>query len=235
MFCKHCGQRIGRREMFCVRCGQTISQDEFETDASHAESSRTSSTSVAEMPQHGSSVSRSLFDVEPETGNAVNAIEPARLTSPDEQLAPSPARREPRYIPVRKDSFPIVELLVAILLVAGAVAAIWIFHSTVQNRGRTQPVNVVVTIAPVTVKLRPGKSTEFAATVSGSDDNEVNWSMEEGDAGGRVVPKAAKAEAGKISSLATYTAPKKAGIYHLRASSKSNPESSATAAITVHK
>ena len=235
MFCKHCGQRIGRTEMFCVRCGQTISQDEFETDASHAESSRTSTTSVAEMPQRGSNVGRSLFDVEPETGNPVNTIEPAQFTSPDEQLVPSSARREPRYVPVRKDSFPVIELLVAILLVAGAVAAIWIFHSTVQNRGRTQSANVVVNIAPVTVKLRPGKSIEFAATVSGSGDNDVNWSIEEDDAGGRVVPKAARAEAGKISSLVTYTAPKKAGMYHLRASSKSNPESSATAIITVHR
>lgn len=235
MFCKHCGQRIGRTEMFCVRCGQTISQDEFETDASHAESSRTSTTSVAEMPQHGSNVGRSLFDVEPETGNAVKAIEPAQFTSPDEQLAPSPATREPRYVPVRKDSFPIIELLVAVLLVAGAVAAIWIFHSTVQNRGRTQSASVVVTIAPVTVKLRPGKSIDFAATVSGSGDNEVNWSIEEDDAGGHVVPKAARAEAGQVSSLATYTAPKKAGTYHLRASSKANPESSATAIITVHR
>jgi hypothetical protein len=221
--------------MFCVRCGQTISQDEFETDASHAESSRTSTTSVAEMPQRGSNVGRSLFDVEPETGNPVNTIEPAQFTSPDEQLVPSSARREPRYVPVRKDSFPVIELLVAILLVAGAVAAIWIFHSTVQNRGRTQSANVVVNIAPVTVKLRPGKSIEFAATVSGSGDNDVNWSIEEDDAGGRVVPKAARAEAGKISSLVTYTAPKKAGMYHLRASSKSNPESSATAIITVHR
>ena len=234
MFCKHCGQRIGRTEMFCVRCGQTVSQEEFETDASHAQGSKTS-TSVAEMPQHGSNVGRGLFDSEPETGNAVNAIEPAQFTSPDEQLAPSPARREPRYVPVRKDKFPIIELLVAVLLVVGAVAAIWIFHSTVQNRGRMQSANVVVNIAPVTVKLRPGKSIEFAAMVSGSGDNDVSWSVEEDDAGGRVVPKAAKAEAGQVSSLATYTAPKKAGTYHLRASSKSNPESSATAIITVHR
>ena len=33
MFCKHCGQRIGRTELFCVRCGHTISQEEFESVA----------------------------------------------------------------------------------------------------------------------------------------------------------------------------------------------------------
>ncbi len=232
MFCKHCGQRIGRTEMFCVRCGQTISQEEFETDVSHAERSKTSA-SVAEMPQREPSAARSLFDVEAEAGNAVRGIEPTQLLSPEERLAPG--RREPRYVPVRKDSFPIIELLVAILLVAGAVAAIWIFHSTVQNRGRTQPANVVVTITPATAKLRGGKSAEFAATVSGSDNNEVNWSIAEDDAGGRVMAKGAKAEGGKVWSLATYTAPKKPGLYHLQASSKSNPESSATAIITVRR
>ncbi len=234
MFCKHCGQRIGRTEMFCVRCGQTISQEEFETNVSHSEHSKTSA-SVAEMPERGTNVARNLFEAEAESGNAVREIAPDEVPSRDQPLALPPVSREPRYVAVRKESFPVIELLVAILLVAGAVAAIWIFHSTVQNRGRTQPANVVVTIAPATAKLRPGKSLEFAATVSGSDDHEVSWSMQEDDAGGRVVPKAAKAEAGKISSLASYTAPKKAGIYHLRASSKSNPESSATALITVHR
>ena len=234
MFCKHCGQRIGRTEMFCVRCGQTISQEEFETAVSHAESSKRSTT-VAEMPQGGTGVEHSLFDAELEPGNAVRESEPSKFLARDAQLAPAPVSREPRYVPVRKDSFPIIESLVATLLVAGAVAALWIFHSTVQKRGLTAPVNVVVTIAPATAKVRPGKSTDFAAAVSGSDDNEVNWSIAEDGDGGSVVPKGAKAEAGQVSSLATYTAPRKPGIYHLRASSKSNPASSATATITVHR
>lgn len=230
MFCKHCGQRIGRTEMFCVRCGHTISQEEFETDASHPESSQTPTS--GDVPRRQTSFARSLFDAEPETGNPVKGIEAVQFTSPGDQLPP--VRRGPRYVPVRKDSFPIIELLVAILLVGGAVAAILIFHSTVQNRGRTQAANIVVTIAPASAKLRAGKSIEFAATVSGSEDNEVNWSIEE-DGGGSVVAKGAKAEAGTLSSLATYTAPRKAGAYHLRAASKSNPESSATAIITVHR
>ncbi len=234
MFCKHCGQRIGRTEMFCVRCGQTISQEEFETDASHAENSK-ATTPVAESYQRGTRLGRSVFDLEPEAGNTVRAIAAAPLPSPQERLAPAPASREPRYVPVRKESFPIIELLVAILLVGGAVAAIWIFHSTVQNRGRTQSANVAVTISPASAKLRAGKSAAFAATVSGSDNNEVSWSIVEEEAGGQVVPRGAQAEAGLVSSLATYTAPRKAGTYHLRVSSKSNPESSATAAITVRK
>jgi hypothetical protein len=229
MFCKHCGQRIGRTEMFCVRCGQTISQEEFESDASHAENPK-AVTSLAGVSQRGTSV----FDLAPETGNAVKAIQPAQLPSRDEPLAPSPIRREPRYVPVRKNSFPIIELLVAILLVAGAVAAIWIFHSTIQKRGLTESGTVIVNIAPAGAKLRMGKSAEFSATVSGSE-GEVNWSIEEGDAGGRIVMHGAKAEVGKISSLVTYTAPKKAGTYHLKAASKSNPEISATAAISVRK
>lgn len=230
MFCKHCGQRIGRTELFCVRCGQTISQEEFESDASHAQSPR-ATTSPADLPERGTSV----FDLVPETGNIVRAIETAQSPVPEERLAPSPERSQPRYVPVRKDSFPIIELLVAILLVAGAAAAIWIFHSTIKKQDRMLSANILVTITPASLKMHAGKSSEFAAVVSGSDENEVNWSIEEGDVGGRVTPHGAKAEAGSISSLATYTAPKKAGTYHLRASSKSNPDKSATASITVRK
>lgn len=234
MFCKHCGQRIGSTEMFCVRCGKTISQEEFETDVSHAVSPKTT-TSVAEIPESGASVARKLFDPEPKTGNAVREVQPVEFSFVDEKPSPPPVSKSPRYVPVRNNSFPIVEFLVAVLLVAGAVAAIWIFHSTIQKKGMTESTDVVVTIAPVSAKLRAGKSTEFSATVSGSDSNDVSWSIEENPAGGRVVSKGAKAEAGKVASLAIYTAPAKAGIYHLRANSKSNPESSATAVITVRK
>ena len=234
MFCKHCGQRIGRAEMFCVRCGKTISQEEFETDVSHAESPK-SATSVAELPRHEASIEYSLFDLEAETGQGVSEMEPVDFPSAGEKLLSPPPNRAPRYVPVRKGSFPVIETLVAFLLVAGAVAAIWIFHSTIRKEGLTESPSVLVTMAPTSAKLRAGKSAEFSATVSGSDNHEVNWSIVEGDAGGRVVPRGAKAEAGKISSLATYTAPKKAGTYHLRASSKSDPDSSATALITIRK
>jgi hypothetical protein len=234
MFCKHCGQRIGRSEMFCVRCGQTISQEEFETAASHAESPK-ATTSVAELPEPATTRAGSVFDPEPETGNAIIDVEPAQFPSRSQQLTPAPVSREPRYVPVRKNSFPIIEFLVAVLLVAGAVAALWIFHSTIQSRGLIQPAIVGVTIAPATAKVRAGKSAEFAATVSGSDNNEVNWSIEENETAGTVVTKGARAVAGQVSSLATYTAPRTSGIYHLRASSKASPESSATAVITVRK
>ena len=37
MFCKHCGQSIGREDRFCAGCGQLISQEQFESDAFHAD------------------------------------------------------------------------------------------------------------------------------------------------------------------------------------------------------
>lgn len=233
MFCKHCGQRIGPDDMFCARCGQAISQEEFETDVSHAPHPNPAPANAAAAPVHRS-WAPSILDLEPENGNAVTEIAPASLP-PVEEKPGAPASRVPRYVASRKRSFPVIEALVAVLLVAGAIAAIWIFRSTVQPRPLPEPASPLVTISPASAKLGPGKSAEFTATVSGDQDNEISWSVEEKDLGGRVVPKGAKAEAGQVHSLAIYTAPRKAGVYHLRASSTSKPMSSATALITVQK
>jgi hypothetical protein len=220
--------------MFCVPCGQSIGQEEFETDLAHADSPKTH-LAVKETSSRRGSSAPSIFNLTSETGNAAGHVEPLTFSSAGAQPEPSPVRRAPRYVPVRKNSFPIIEFLVAVLLVAGAVAAIWIFRSTIRKQDLTESPSISVTIAPASAKLRAGKSAEFSATVSGSGDNEVIWSLQENDIGGSVVPKGAKAEDGKVLSVAVYTAPRKAGIYHLRVSSKSHPESSATALITVRK
>jgi hypothetical protein len=139
------------------------------------------------------------------------------------------------HSPRGKSKLPILELLVAVLLVVGAVTAIWILRATLPGKSATGASLVEVTISPQSARLSTGKTLEFAATVSGAADADVNWRIEEGDAGGRVVSHGAKAEAGKVSSVAVYTAPKKPGTYHLVASNKADPGKSATAAIAVVK
>ena len=135
----------------------------------------------------------------------------------------------------RKSRLPVLEILMTVLLLGGAVAAVWMLRSSLPAK-RPQPASdVAVTISPATAKVVAGKAVDFAATVSGTDNVEVIWSIQEGDTAGRVVSRGAKAEAGKVASVVVYIAPGSPGTYHLVATSKDDPQKSATAEIKVTK
>jgi chitinase len=135
----------------------------------------------------------------------------------------------------RKSRLPVLEILVIVLLLAGAGAAVWILRSSLPSKTTAATSSVVVTIAPESAHVVVGKAFDFSATVSGTDDTQVRWKVEEGDAGGRVVNRGAKAAGGTVSSLAVYIAPRTPGTYHLLATSKADPRESASAEVTVTK
>jgi len=135
----------------------------------------------------------------------------------------------------RKSRLPVVEILVIVLLLAGAGAAVWILRSSLPSKTTAATSSVVVTIAPESAHVVAGKAFDFFATVSGTDDAQVIWTVEEGVAGGRVVNRGAKADGGTVSSLAVYIAPRTPGTYHLLATSKADPQESASAEVTVTK
>ncbi len=93
--------------------------------------------------------------------------------------------------------------------------------------------DVVVTISPTEATLAPGGTQDFAATVSGTGDSDVMWSVEEGKAGGTMVNRGAQAEGGTVETMAIYAAPATPGTYHVVATSKADPAKSATAEVTV--
>jgi len=219
MYCKHCGQRLGEQDVFCVRCGQLAPQEEFESDARVRETN----ASVGVYQSTHSLPRQAAEDQGLEVQDESAATESTRY---------SPTPIVPRNVPQRRSSFPVLETLIAVLLLVGAGASIWIFRSTLPKR-HAEALPIIVTIEPASARVLAGRSAEFAATVSGAPNSEVTWSVREGSAGGRVVAKRAKAEEGKISSLATYTAPKKAGTYHLLATSNTTPPSAVSAEITV--
>jgi hypothetical protein len=133
----------------------------------------------------------------------------------------------------RSSRLPVVEILVAVLLLGGAATAIWMLHSSLPRANTTASGIIAVTIYPPTGRVAAGKTLVVAAAVSGSDDLEVDWSIKEGDAGGRVQAHGAKAAKGKVWSQAFYDAPATPGTYHVLAASKADPTKSAVAAITV--
>ena len=82
------------------------------------------------------------------------------------------------------------------------------------------PPGVTVTVAPATVSLASGATQAFTATVTGTANTSVNWSITE-------------AAGGTITSAGVYTAPAAAGGYHVVATSAADATKSATASVTV--
>jgi hypothetical protein len=80
---------------------------------------------------------------------------------------------------------------------------------------------VVVVVNPGTATLPPGGSATFTATVTGTADTSVGWSVQEGSS------------CGSVSSAGVYTAPDVASTCHVKATSSAAPTSSASAAVTV--
>jgi len=133
----------------------------------------------------------------------------------------------------RTSRVPVLEILVIVLLLAGAGTAVWILRSSLPGRDAAAASSVVVTITPESAQVVAGKALDFSASVSGTKDAEVIWTVQEGDDGGRVVARGAKAKGGKVSSQAVYIAPSAPGTYHLLATSKADPQQSASAEVTV--
>ncbi len=84
----------------------------------------------------------------------------------------------------------------------------------------TASLPVEVTIAPATVSITPGAVFTFTATVTGSYNTTVTWSIDSGN--------------GSINkTLGIFTAPMQPGVSVVRATSALNPTKYATATVTV--
>ncbi len=80
---------------------------------------------------------------------------------------------------------------------------------------------VAVILAPVSVNLLAGTTQQFTATVAGSANSAVTWTVQEGSPGGTV------------NSSGLYTAPADAGTYHVVVKSVADTSKTAMATVTV--
>ena len=85
----------------------------------------------------------------------------------------------------------------------------------------SSPQVVTVSVSPSAVTISAGASQPFSCEVSGSGDTSCTWTVQEGASGGAV------------TSSGVYTAPQKAGTYHVVAASRADPTQLAVAAVTV--
>ncbi|MGV3613831.1 MAG: hypothetical protein ACO1SV_00730 [Fimbriimonas sp.] len=82
------------------------------------------------------------------------------------------------------------------------------------------PEEVAVTIAPTTVWLAPSATRQFTATVTGTANQSVTWSV-------------VGANGGTVTETGLYTAPVTDGTYTVRVTSVQDPTKSAQASVTV--
>jgi hypothetical protein len=85
----------------------------------------------------------------------------------------------------------------------------------------TAPAPVVVTVSPATGSINACRTLQLAATVTGTTNTAVTWSVQEGASGGT------------ISAAGLYTAPAGPGTYHAVATSVADGTKTAVATITV--
>lgn len=83
------------------------------------------------------------------------------------------------------------------------------------------PEPVSISVAPTTITLPLGGTENFSASVTGSGNTAVNWSIKEGASGG------------SMTSKGEYTAPSSAGTFQVTATSQVDASKSATATVTV--
>ncbi len=82
------------------------------------------------------------------------------------------------------------------------------------------PASVTISISPTTASLAGGNTVQFTASVSGSTNVGVTWSVAE--SGG-----------GSVSATGLYTAPATAGTYHVLATSQADISKTSAATVTV--
>lgn len=104
-------------------------------------------------------------------------------------------------------------LLLGVAALAGCTAA-----NLPTSGGGT---GIAVSVAPQSAEVAPGGSVSFSATVTGTADTGVLWSVREGAAGG------------SVSANGLYIAPGIGGVYHVVAASRADITRQQVAVVTV--
>ena len=109
-------------------------------------------------------------------------------------------------------------------LIFAMLSLVWLFAGCGGGSRATAPapvpVSVAVSVSPSSITLDQGATRQFTATVSGSANTAVTWSVQE-PAGG------------SITSAGLYTAPTTPGTFHVIATSQADPTKAGIAIATV--
>jgi hypothetical protein len=114
-----------------------------------------------------------------------------------------------------------------ILVIFGIVMAFLGYEMLEFKRAGKKIHGVEVRVSPAQLALKPNETHLLEASILGSENSDIGWSVREGDVGGSVVPSSG------IPRAAMYTAPATLGVYHVIAVSKADETRTATATVEV--
>lgn len=221
--CPTCGKLNPETSAFCESCGRKLGAAPAAAEAPAADSPGW------------------LYDVQPAAASAPEATVPTPITAVSSGAAPATAAAAAPegsqgfsyYYDDNAGKAGSPKLLFVLLgvLVLGVIGLFYIMlRPSPKSAGAG---NISVSITPTEAKVEAGNAFDFTATVRGSGDTDVNWSVREGSSGGKVVNRGAQAQGGEVSNMAVYVAPSAPGTYHVVAASKADPQKTATAEVTV--
>lgn len=217
--CPNCGRLNPEGREYCETCGREMRPQEHAT------------TSVDVSPSW-------LHDQQP-----AKRSEPVRPPEPQVGIIPPVSVADP--VPTVPDTFSYVyddnvathgnRTLLYVLVGVLALGVLGVLYLVLRPSSKpAHPAgNVAIRISPQEANVAAGAAYDFAATVTGTGNSDVAWSVQEGNAGGKLVERGAQAHGGEVASMAVYVAPPTPGTYHVVASSKADPTKSATADVIV--
>jgi hypothetical protein len=116
---------------------------------------------------------------------------------------------------------PLLRITLFACLTATAACAASPSSTDANGLNGPAPTGIVVRLAPLIAQVGPGGSIPFIASVTGSTDTGVAWSVQEGAAGG------------SVNASGVYNAPTSEGTYHVVAASKADATVFQVATVTV--
>ncbi len=229
--CAYCGGRNPASNKFCESCGRPLQDATTQSAPARAP--------VRPVPPPV--VQSSWLDVpEPVAAAASAEPKPRAISKTAAPVAPpaSPAStgKEEPFFYIYDDTAAQRGhgRLLIVLLVVLALGVLGVIYLLSRSPAKTAAgANVTVTISPTEAQVAAGQAQDFSATVTGSGDTDVSWSIAEGSTGGKVVNHGAQAEGGTVTTQAVYVAPTTPGTYHVIATSHADQSKSATAEVTV--
>lgn len=219
-FCTKCGGGLAAGAKFCNRCGSVVAASvgakplEVATPAAQQSVVRTE-PSIATAPAAAPEIPSA-----PAQRPVTAAAPPFHVAFP--QAVPNAAARG-GLTTGAKLGFAAVALVFAV--------GIWFAVRPSTNHGASMR-TTSVSISPATIRVVPGGTVRVMALVNG-DDREVQWSIEEGNSGGRIEAGGATVQNGTVFLLGNYHAPYAPGIYHVTAVSAADQTRKATAQVIV--
>jgi len=204
--CPACGAEVSHDQRFCLSCGGTLG-------------------SSTELHDHEIGASPATSDTH---ASAVEQARPQRRVCPACGAAYSTDQDVCLVCGARVSQKSSAKTVILIVVILGALGAGGWFGW----KYFTRP-DVTVTAFPQKTHVAAGGRTMLQASVSGSDDADVSWSVQEGDKGGKVSSMGSVAGSDQKRSAATYSAPETSGTYHVVVTSHANPGRTAKIEIVV--